>query len=68
MNATRQTQPYRESDSRGPSPVLDTMRAGRAFGDGGGNSLMRAFDASKGKPAKRVRVHPMLLRTPPAQR
>lgn len=28
----RQTQPYRAGGSRGPSPVLTTMRAGRSLG------------------------------------
>jgi hypothetical protein len=43
VQPTRQTQPYRASMSRSPSPVLDRMRAGRSAGA----SLMQARSGAR---------------------
>lgn len=55
MSAKRTTQPYRKSDSRGPSPVLDAMLAGRAAGLSGAVTKA-AFVATRGAARKPVRV------------
>lgn len=51
---TRQTQPYRASGSRAPSPVLNKMLAGRATPSpaGSGKALAGAMRASAKKRAK----------------
>lgn len=58
--STRQTQPYRASGSRAPSPVLNMMMAGRAAG---GNALMRAT-AAPGKRKPKRDVQGLIARTP----
>lgn len=53
MKNTRQTQPYRKSGSRPPSPVLDRMLAGKQTATPGvGKPLVNAM-RGPGKKSKR---------------
>lgn len=52
MDASRATQPYRKSESRGPSQVLTKMQQGRT--PGAGNALMDAAKRGAGKNKKLI--------------